>query len=198
MNKELPIAISCSDFKAYLSNHVSFAEGLALFFKHKATDKVLYQVLKDEVRKIYRGYDNEFRQSSAVREGDSIVFKNEYAFKNFSPETIHDGFYLNVDFRFDKSVSVGEALDEMLSGKFVGMEDPATGITHVCKLVKDFHSQEYFWKSNDDKESLVRDGSFSFADLLEYKYYKFCLIKNNEEGNQDSIFPAGPSRKNLI
>lgn len=164
----------CKNFEGYLSNPVSFKEGLELLFTHKPGDQFLYQVFNGKLRKIKRNHENRFVQTIARRIEDSIYFLDVQTFLNWVPETIENGFYLEAEILFEKPITIGKAIDLMMSDKFVKLKNPETGSTKLLKLFKS--EDRYCWKSTGRFYETVEYGSLSLHKLLGSEFFEIIKI----------------------
>lgn len=120
--------IQCKNFGVYLSNPVSFKDGLELLFTHKPGRQLLYQVLNGKLRKIKRNHENRFVQTIAstmeYSEENPVYFSESQTFLNWAPETIKNGFHLKAEIQYERPITIGKAIDLMMSGKFVKLKAP--------------------------------------------------------------------------
>lgn len=173
----------CKNFGVYLSNPVSFKDGLELLFTHKPGDQFLYQVLNGKLRKIKRNHENRFVQTIASTMEDSeenlVYFSESQTFLNWAPETIKNGFHLKAEIQYERSITIGKAIDLMMSGKFVKLKNPQTGITSLLKLLK--VSGHYYWKNINRSDEPLECGSLPLSELLDYKFFEVVKIDDQEE-----------------
>lgn len=175
--------IQCKNFGAVLSDPVSFKDGLELLFTHKPETQFLYQILNGKLRKIKRNHENRFVQEIADIAEDSkedlIYFSESQTFLNWAPETIKNGFYLKAEFKYEKSITIGEAIDLMKSGKFVKLKNPKTNTIQYLKLLK--FSGNYYWKNVDGGDEPVSYGKLLLSELLDYEFFEIVKIDDQKE-----------------
>lgn len=175
--------IQCKNFGVYLSNPVSFKDGLELLFTHKPGDQFLYQVLNGKLRKIKRNCKNQFVQVivSVMKDSEEnpVYFSELQTFLNWAPETIKNGFHLKAEIQYERSITIGKAIDLMMSGKFVKLKNPQTGTTSLLKLLK--VSGHYYWKNINGFDEPLECGSLPLSELLDYEFFEIVKIDDQEE-----------------
>lgn len=171
--------IQFDSFGCRLFKPVSFKDGLELLFIHKPEKQILYQVLDGKLRRIKRDYENRFVQAIANASENSIVFSGEKKFINWAPETFENGFYLEAEIVFEKPLTVGRAVDLMLSGKFVKLKNPKSESIRYLKLIK--AQDKYFWRNTNGFDEPVCFGKLPLSELLTYEFFEIIKINAQEK-----------------
>lgn len=170
----------CKPFEVYLSNPVSFKEGLELLFTQDPGNQILYQMLNGELKRIKRGYENRFVQDTCRLIKGSIDFSVSRTFLNWAPETIKNGFYLEAEVVFERPLTVGKAIDLMVSGEFVKLKNLKTGSIQYLKLYKDEHHY-YHWINNNGSSEPVSYETLPLSVLLDCEFFEVIKIDGQEE-----------------